>query len=232
MELVKFVNQLRETGHIRLSADPSPSVPANKAAQLLSPYLKELDHADRLASPPGLPPLSLGPGAWAMTRLYEAACCLVFRELDEAAVRRRLSAPCPQSASPSTAYSVDLAFRHLPELLDLARGLSEDDCLVTCLRALARNWPLSSVGVPRLGPVECDSFIGNDALKQIYVDRIIETRDFSRLTDPVVAEALRASVGAVGNELCPEVMAALDLPNSPDLIDTALRQSARNQAPA
>lgn len=209
MELVRFANQLHETGQVRLSSEPSGVAPMAEAIEALTPHFKLLHESEQLHAPPGLPPLSLGPATWAMTTFFEAARCLVFREFDEAAVRRRLGVPCPQSMSPSTAYSVDLAFRHLPQLLDLARGLSEEDCLVTCLRALARSWPLSSVGADRIGPVDSSGFINNAALRQIYVDRIIASQDVTRLAEVRVAAAVSDAIGLHGQALCPAIADAL-----------------------
>ena len=209
MELVKFANQLHETGQVRLSSEPFSMPPLAEAAGALSEHLTMLHEAEQQSAAPGLPPLSLGPAAWAMMTLFEGARCLVFRELDEASVRRRLSAPCPQKPSASTAYSVDLAMRHLPHLLDLARGLSEEDCLVTCLRALARSWPLSSVGAVKVGPVDPGRFIGNAALRQMYVDRIIETQDITRLSDARVATAVHQALGVHAETLSPKLAEAL-----------------------
>jgi hypothetical protein len=210
LELVKFANQLHETGQVRLSSEPQEIVGMTEAIDALAPHLRMLHEAERHQSPPGLPPLSIGPATWAMLTLYEAARCLVFRELDEPSVRRRLGVPCPQKMSPSTAYSVDLAFRQLPQLLDLARGLSEEDCLVTCLRSLARGWPLSSVGAVKIGPVDTGGFFGNLALRRIYVDRIIETQDITRLVESRVAAAVHEAIGVHGEQLCPTVAEAIN----------------------
>ena len=43
-------------------------------------------------------------------------------------------------------YFVDLTFRYLPDLLQLAKGLAPGDALVAQLKATARQWPLSLVG--------------------------------------------------------------------------------------
>jgi hypothetical protein len=78
---------------------------------------------------------------------------------------------------------------------------------VTGLTELARRWPLSSVGVKGLEGLDVSSFVGDPALLQLYVDRIIERADQSRLTDPRVNEAVRTALGGYP-ELAPAIPAA------------------------
>jgi hypothetical protein len=106
-----------------------------------------------------------------------------------------LAVPCPGNPSPSVCYSADLSLRHLPDLLSLARGIAADDPLVGGMTSLARAWPLSSVGVPGIEGVDASPFLPHPALRQLYVDRIIDRADGSRLADPAVREAVREAVG-------------------------------------
>jgi hypothetical protein len=91
---------------------------------------------------------------------------------------------------------VDLIFRQLPTLYRLARHLSEGDPLVRELMSLARQWPLSSVGITLAEPAELNSFLEHPALRQLYVDRILESEDGSRLGDRRVDAVVRAGLGA------------------------------------
>jgi len=63
------------------------------------------------------------------------------------------------------------------------------------LKTLATAWPLSSVGIPSLADLNLDSFINDETLSRLYVDRIIATNDLSRLGHPRVDELLRAALG-------------------------------------
>ena len=72
-----------------------------------------------------------------------------------------------------------------------------DDPLVAGLTQLARDWPLSSVGVAGISTAEIEigAFFHHPSLRQLYVDRIIEKADATRLDDPMVLEAVREAVG-------------------------------------
>jgi hypothetical protein len=203
MSALLFVDALLENGRVRVSA--SRAAPADLGAAVAA-----LDHEVRpeLAFD-GPPALDVPVAAWALTILYRGCQSLVYRDIDADAVRDALSHPCPAAEpSPSVCYSADLAFRYLPDLLSLARGVARDDPLVTGLTELARQWPLSSVGVKGLGPVDVSPFVEHPALLQLYVDRIIERGDRSRLTDVRIIEAVRAALG-VHHDLAPAIAAVI-----------------------
>jgi hypothetical protein len=94
-------------------------------------------------------------------------------------------------------------------LIKLARGISEEDPLVTGMLALARTFPLSSVGVSGIDNVNIDAFIAHPSLRRLYADRIIERDDVSRLSHPAAREAVREALGAFP-ELAPKLAAALE----------------------
>src|SRR6185437_12009000 len=109
---------------------------------------------------------------------------------------------------PQTCYSADLAFCFLPDLIKLARGIAEEDPLVTGILALAKNFPLSSVGVAGISDMNIDAFIAHPTLRRLYADRIIEREDHSRLGHPAAREAVREALGAFP-ELAPKLAAMI-----------------------
>jgi hypothetical protein len=202
MSALLFVDALLETGRVRVPA--SRDAPAD-----LEAAVAELDRGVRPELAFEAPPLDVPVGVWALTILYRGCQSLVYRDIDADAVRDALSQRCPaRQPSPAVCYSADLAFRYLPDLLSLARGVAVDDPLVTGLTELARGWPLSSVGVKGVESIDVAPFVNNPALLQLYVDRIIERSDCSRVTDPRVNEALRAALGG-HHELAPGLAPAL-----------------------
>ncbi|MDB5357370.1 MAG: hypothetical protein JWN24_3823 [Phycisphaerales bacterium] len=201
MSALQFVRSLLEEGRVRVG--PSPEPPGGIDAAVL-----ELDRASRpqmAFEPPGL----VFPAAqWGLVMLYRGCQALVYRDIEPGAVRECLSAPCPAAGSPGVCYSVDLALRFLPDLINLARGIAQEDPLVEGLMALAKSWPLSSVGVPDLGDLDPGVFIDDRSLRQLYVDRVIGRADLSRLDDLQTRTAVREALGAFP-ELAPRVAAAL-----------------------
>lgn len=210
MELVTFIKQLRETGTITLAPGVESPATLRAAQDAIEPQLRDMDRIARLDAPGEPPPFSPLAATWSALTLYEACRCLVFRDMGEEAVRERLSVPCPEALSPEVVWSVDLAMRHLPDLFSLARGLAEDDCLVEELRRIGRDWPFSSVGMRKVGPVNNRPILAAPSLRTLYVDRIIDREDLARLDFPAVAEAVHAALGIYGHELAPTIQRRLD----------------------
>jgi hypothetical protein len=188
MSAVQFVQSLLDTGRVNVPPGGEPLDEVDEAAA-------ELDRAARADAAFEPPALALPAAAWALTTVYRAAQALVFREIEADAVRQMLAVPCPLPPSPAVHYSADLSLRYLPDLLALASGIAPDDPLVTGLVALARAWPLSSVGVAGAGEADPSPFLDHPSLHLLYVDRIIERSDAARLGHPAVRAAVREAVG-------------------------------------
>ncbi|KAF0177792.1 MAG: hypothetical protein FD161_2236 [Limisphaerales bacterium] len=186
--------------HTRLG--PAPGDPTVVAA------LAELAARARLELAGEAPALCAPAAGWAACLLHEACRFTVCRDLGEETMWACLGIPCPAPRGPETDWSVDLMFRHLPDVLRFARQLSNGDPLVVRLGQLAADWPLSSVGVPAVSCGSLDSFIAHPALRRLYADRILAQADFSRLGDPRVDDLLRADIG-LHRDLAPLLAARL-----------------------
>ncbi|MCU0864901.1 MAG: hypothetical protein MUC36_14015 [Planctomycetes bacterium] len=171
---------------VHRSPSPGPGGPEAAAA------LRAIDAAVRIDAPPGLPELDLPAALWAAAALQDA--CSRTDPLDPANVARGLPS-CPSDpAAPATHYSVDLVLRDLPAWLARAQAAAVATVDLTPLLALARAWPLSSVGVPGLGPVDAGPLLQNAGLLRLYLDRILRLDDRPRAADPAVASALAERV--------------------------------------
>ena len=206
MSLIRFLNELQENGrvHVNIKPDVSESVLAAFDASL-----RNYEHMYRLELPGDAPDYIPIVGRWAGLLLYQVSQFLVFREIGAEIVEAALRKPCPMPRSPAVCYSADLMLRFIPDCHSLARGFAQDDPLVGNLRTLAAQWPLSSVGIKELGPLDCGAFIDNRCLRAMYVDRILERKDTSRLSDERTCDAVRSALGAY-SELCPEISSHLE----------------------
>lgn len=165
---------------------------------------------------PGIPPtVSADAVRWSTLMFYRASQFLVYRDIDATQIDQDLSLPCPNPNSPSAHYSVDLTFRFLPDLLNRARHVSGDDPLLRWLNNWLAAWPLSSVGISEVESLNINPIAEHECLLKMYVDRIIEQNDVSRLADDRVNNAVRAVLGAYP-ELAPEFAAALNAADSED----------------
>jgi hypothetical protein len=202
-----FVRRLAEQGCVRVS----PHSIIVELDQNTEQAIRDLDRATRAEMPGTAPTLDPPAAFWGLGLLENACRFLAFREIEAKEISETLSKPISQPMSPSVVYSVDLFLRFLPDVLRLARGLGQDDPLVDRLLAIARQWPLSSVGISGVAVDDphVQIILGDASLRQLYVDRIMERKDTSRLTAQNVAEAVRISIGAYPM-LAPEIIKAIE----------------------
>ncbi|MEK7866319.1 MAG: hypothetical protein AAB434_06515 [Planctomycetota bacterium] len=207
MSVKSFLIALIENGKVRVDR---PREEAAREVLGAEDVLRQMDSHARLEAPGEPPRLSVGAAVWGALTLYRGAQLLVHRDAEADYVRKALAAPCPEKASPEAAWSVDLALRYLPDLLSLSRGVAEDDPLVTELARIARDWPLSSVGARGVEARDLSAILDHPSLRRIYLDRVVERRDLSRLGPPRVDEGVRETLGAYP-ELWPEAADRLGL---------------------
>lgn len=218
MSLPQFLNSLLYEGRVRVDPilDRNGRIittgveELHDAAVLVEAF--ELEYRSDLAHQP--PPLSRDAMLWAASFVQRACGVLTYRDIDADGVRRALSDPCPESPSCSVVYSVDLILRFLPDVIRLARAASPDDPLVHHLTEIARQWPLSSVGIGSIDITEPLDWLDDPCLQQIYVDRILAEQQESRLDDPRVREAVQTAVGR-HPQLTPKLVTRLAMGMSP-----------------
>ena len=75
------------------------------------------------------------------------------------------------------------------------------------LRRWAADWPLSAIGIPDPPEANLDVVLDSPPLRQLFVDRLLEAEETSRLADPRVREAVRGAWG-MHPQLAPRMEAA------------------------
>jgi hypothetical protein len=205
MNFPAFLTMLFENGCVQVPpAAPISPTEFDDAHEVLADY--ERDYRTSLAGVP--PDFDVKIGSEAALCLYRICQCLVYRELEPQEVLRETQSEGGVAASATAHYSADLALRFLPDAWRLTRDASLNDPLVLILLRTASRWPLSSVGIPDTLTRSVDGFADNPSLLALYVDRIIERRDKSRLGDWRVREAILRAIGA-HDEFAPELATTL-----------------------
>jgi hypothetical protein len=196
MKYPQFLETLFENGRVTapdIAQLTSEEIGAGDVA------LAAFEQQYRLDMPGRAPHFNPDAARWAGRKFFQACQFAVFRDIGEEVLNETLSEPFDFAMSPSSCYSVDLVFRYLPSLVKFASSAAQGDPLLEHLLHWARDWPLSSVGLPEVGETEIDSFAENPSLMQLYVDRIIAVEDVSRLADPRVREGVRSALGEFGD---------------------------------
>ena len=213
MTVARFVESLYNEGRVRVGEsvgrDGQLRHPTADDLEATKTVLKEFERSYRADLPGNPPSVSDKALIWGAVTTFHTSSFLAHRDASEEVIRLALSVPCPEVTSPSVCYSVDLTFRFLPDLVRLARAVSSNDPFVSILASLARQWPLSSVGIADVGAVDVRSIVDDDCLLQIYTDRIIAAKDHSRLDEPRVRDKIRASIG-LHSELAPQLSSYLN----------------------
>lgn len=203
----EFLRALRESGEIVVSIEAPPELDGVDGT--IGEALRAHDQAFRLGIAPGAPALELDAAYWGAVKLYQACQLLTMRDAPPAVARDTLSMPYPSERGPMSEYAVDLTLAYLPSLFHLAERVAPDDPVLVAIRELASAWPLSSTGIDGIACPAKLWFWENRSLRSLYVDRIIAARDVMRLEDPLVADAVRSSLGAYP-EMAPKMMEFLN----------------------
>jgi hypothetical protein len=127
--------------------------------------------------------------------LYRACQFTVDRAVSFEVVREVLGEPCPAPMCPEAAYSVDLTFRFLADVVRHNKAVPDDDPVKAALAAWSQQWPLSSVGIADVAPVNLEVILGHKGLRRRYADRVIQIGDSQRASDPRVCRAIEEAIG-------------------------------------
>lgn len=205
MSFSSFLEILFDHGRVRVAAfSPISTEDSARAAQVLS----EFEPSYRASLPNSPPPFHLETALHASEVVYRCCQCLVYRDLS---LQEVLPAQVfrPDGASKGTQhYSADLVFRFLPDVWRLAKAASESDPLVAYIRELGAQWPLSSIGITGIPECDVSELLADNSLSTLYVDRVLEHRDITRLGSPQVRVGIQNALGLF-TELSPELSTAL-----------------------
>jgi len=178
MEFQFFIEGLIKEGKVSINGELSTIQPRDfeEVSQILFAYYEE----DILELPNTAPAFSEKAACWAAKYFFQSVQFTVLRDEGKEIIEQQLK-PFPLEIRAEEIYSADLILRHLPSLFDLAKGLAPGDFLVKNLMELARDWPYSSVGIKLDGEVNDKIIFSHPGLRQVYIDRIIEKKDNSRI---------------------------------------------------
>lgn len=195
--LAEFASGLFSTGEVLVRREADLGGSDSQAALLLQEAFAA--HLDDLADlgADQLPPFKPDVAMEALRSLYRICHALVDRALPAGDVEAIFSTMPPAPVDSGDMLSADVALRHLPTIHRWAKSLSAGDPLVAGLSAIALRFPLSSVGMGPLPlPLDLAPLKRHPRLWRLYIDRVIERQDESRLTDPELKAAVRDALGA------------------------------------
>lgn len=207
MQLSEFITNLYQVGKVTVVGEVSAF--SDEDLRVAIVQLKQIHETDAMNQPGQAPVFNSDAAAWGAIFLYRAIQLAMLRNLGEEAVQKLLPA-YPGTMTPETIFSVDLSLRHLPDLLNLSRGLAPKDPLVIRLHQVAYEWPFSSVGVPIDMSANIAPILAHPSLKAAYIDRIVATRDKFRLQHTAVRELVEGQMGEYAEAIWPGYEAEIE----------------------
>lgn len=192
MELTAFIQDLVARGRVSVYGALAHCEAGD--VQAATTVLRQFYEEDVLDMPAGAPAFADAAASWAAQYFYVAVRLTVVRDAGEEVIRSSLPV-FNGDQSPENIYSADLVLRHLPALLELAKGLAPADLLVQELLKTAAQWPFSSVGASLAEPVQDDFIFLHPWLRQVYMDRVMTQQDKKRLHHPGAGACLREIAG-------------------------------------
>ncbi len=201
MNLTRFITGLLEQGSVTLEKDLFP-FDANDRIEAEAKLLRFYER-DRYNMPGSVPPFDANAALWAATYMYRTIQFVLMRELGEKELTEHLH-DFAQPRDAAAMYSADLVLRFLPDVFNLARGLSPDDPLVLRLKHTAALFPLSSVPVEIPSDTDLQQVMNHKSLRLAYTDRIIKHKNHQRITNNEIREAIKTALGDEAGKLWPE----------------------------
>ena len=141
------------------------------------------------------PVFDAGASMWAARIIYFSAQLLLFREETTRDIPV-LFAAYPGTKSPSVFLSADICLRFLPDLLHKLKQIDPDDILVKTLEQRLQEFPYSAVGYfDETGLSQDEYDFSDDCYRQLFVDRVIEKRDYKTASRPAVKTLIESALG-------------------------------------
>lgn len=201
MELTNFIAGLINEGKVKVV--PQMVTFTAEDLNLASIHLRQYYEDDAQEMPAAVPVFDLPAACWAATYLYRAVQFILMRELDETTMQQHLL-PYAGEHTPAAIYSADLTLRYLPDLFNLAKGLSPHDPLVKQMQETAQAWPFSSAAIQLETMADISAVMSHASLKQAYIDRIINVRDLRKCRQPECYPLVQEALGSYSYVLWPQ----------------------------
>ncbi len=201
MNLATFLDDLFADGKVTVAGKIVPF--ADDDLKQAENILRKFHANQKLEMPFTAPEFSSEAALWSAEYFYRCIQFAMLRDLPPEKILETLL-PFIGEINASTIYSVDLTFRHLPDLLNLAKGLAPDDVLVLHIKEVALQWPFSSVGMKLTGEIDIEKILEHPSLKYDYLDRIIGAHDLTRANTGQLRELISEALGSHAEKIWPD----------------------------
>ena len=141
------------------------------------------------------PPWDEAAAEWSAKVVFHAGQLILYRqhEGDELSDYFPIF---PGPITPAAQLSADICLRYLPALLQHLDAIHPDDELIEILRQLLGQWPYTGLlANPSEAPNNLSLVLKDDCLRQLFVDRVIATKNEAVAERPEVQPHITAALG-------------------------------------
>ncbi|MES2514465.1 MAG: hypothetical protein V4580_09980 [Bacteroidota bacterium] len=190
LNMIQTLRQQEEVmlyGNIMLISDEDAK---HVTAFLKSEYQKEIiDH------PFKAPAFDDAAALWAAKTVYISAQLMLYRENKGTDLELLLPA-FQKEAHASEIMSADLCLRFLPDILVHLKLIDPEDILIPILENFLNSWHYSGVTYPlKTTDMNFSAISANACLQQLYVNRIIQSKNTSLAKLPAFEKHIAAALG-------------------------------------
>ena len=137
---------------------------------------------------------------WSAIAVYRAAQLILYRENKEADLALLLQ-DFSKEMTTSAILSADLCLRFMGDMLEQLKLIDSEDPLIELLENLLSKWHYSAIHYPlEKSSLDFETIKENKCLHQLYVNRIIDSRNMALAKHPACIELVRASLGMFAEE--------------------------------
>lgn len=157
-------------------------------------FLKEEYDKESINYPNAAPAFNTEAALWGARIVYYASIFFVYRENKEKELQPFFP-EYPLKIDASAMLSADLCLRFLPIVIENIQAVDPEDTILPLLNNQLLQWHFSAVGHLNLPEnIDYDIF-GNLCFRQLYTDRIIETKSESFARSSLFQQYIKASLG-------------------------------------
>lgn len=142
---------------------------------------------------------------WAAKTIYIAAQLILYREHQPEDLKT-LIPDFGKEITPSAILSADLCLRFLPDMISQLKMIDSEDELIPILEKILSNFHYSGINFQlEIDSLDFKKVKNNACLLQLYVNRIIESKNIHLANHPAFREAVAASLSIYKNEFWAEL---------------------------
>lgn len=189
---LEMIKGLRENEEIILYAN-RPEFSENERIKVINFLRKEYDR-EALNFPFEAPIFNEGAAIWSAEFVYLVAQFILYRK-DNIGKLDELFPIYLQEVDASTALSVDLTFRFIPDMLLQLRSIDSEDPLINLVEDQLHKWHYSGIKYDLdVHNIEMNWIFSSRCMQQLYVDRIIAYKNIKLAKNKNIYPHLKATL--------------------------------------